>query len=198
MRRREGNKERDIIRAAIKVFAKNGFHKAKVATIAEKAKIGTGSVYLYFDSKVDILNKIFENLWKGLNEEAEAITSNDYPLLEKVELLIDDLFKQYLSNKKLAALFVSEQNFYLDHSEATYKKFYDQYFSKIEGLIESGISNGVVYKEYNPQIIKHLVIGGIRALINNYVTGADKFDIAEMKKQILLFMKKGLFKTSRK
>ena len=58
MRVKEGNKREDIIKAAIKVFAKNGFHNAKISKIAEVANVAAGSVYLYFKSKEDILYQI--------------------------------------------------------------------------------------------------------------------------------------------
>ena len=41
MRKREGTKEKDILDAAIKIFAQYGYHKAKIASIAEVAGVAT-------------------------------------------------------------------------------------------------------------------------------------------------------------
>ncbi len=44
-------KKQLIICAATKIFARHGFHNAKVSSIAAEAGIGKGTIYEYFDSK---------------------------------------------------------------------------------------------------------------------------------------------------
>ena len=46
MRVKEGNKEKDIIEAAISIFAKDGYRNAKISKISDAAKVATGSVYI--------------------------------------------------------------------------------------------------------------------------------------------------------
>src|SRR6266446_5754882 len=54
-----GDKRTAIIRAAISVFAHNGYFNSKVADIAREAGVADGTVYLYFKSKDEILHSIF-------------------------------------------------------------------------------------------------------------------------------------------
>jgi TetR/AcrR family fatty acid metabolism transcriptional regulator len=68
MRRKSGDKEKSIANAAIKVFARDGFHGAKITRIAEEAGVATGSVYLYFKNKESILKHLFSQLWQELHE----------------------------------------------------------------------------------------------------------------------------------
>src|SRR5258708_13013110 len=55
-----GDKRAAIIRAAISVFAHNGYFNSKVADIAREAGVADGTVYLYFKSKEEILHSIFD------------------------------------------------------------------------------------------------------------------------------------------
>src|ERR1044072_9120330 len=55
-----GDKREAIMRAAISVFAHNGYFNSKVADIAREAGVADGTVYLYFKSKEDILHSIFD------------------------------------------------------------------------------------------------------------------------------------------
>src|SRR6266567_7172334 len=55
-----GDKRAAIIRAAIRVFAHNGYFNSKVADIAREAGVADGTVYLYFKSKEEILHSIFD------------------------------------------------------------------------------------------------------------------------------------------
>src|SRR5204863_7313831 len=52
-------KRERILRAAIEVFARNGYFNAKVSEIAKAAGVADGTIYLYFDAKEDLLVTIF-------------------------------------------------------------------------------------------------------------------------------------------
>src|SRR5919107_6180508 len=54
------DKREAILRAATRVFARNGYFNAKVADIAASAGVADGTVYLYFKSKEEILHSIFD------------------------------------------------------------------------------------------------------------------------------------------
>src|SRR5258707_8014542 len=53
-------KRESILRAATRVFARNGYFNSKVADIAREADVADGTVYLYFKSKEEILHSIFD------------------------------------------------------------------------------------------------------------------------------------------
>src|SRR3989440_5837830 len=55
-----GDKRAMILRAATRVFARNGYFNSKVADIARAAEVADGTVYLYFKSKEEILHSIFD------------------------------------------------------------------------------------------------------------------------------------------
>ncbi len=66
--RREREKEerrQSILQAAREVFFENGFHRATVDKVAERAEVSKGTVYLYFESKETILAHL---ILQGLHE----------------------------------------------------------------------------------------------------------------------------------
>ena len=81
--RREREKEerrQSILRAAREVFFENGFHRATVDDVAERAEVSKGTVYLYFESKETILAHL---LLEGLDEligELELAYAAEQPL----------------------------------------------------------------------------------------------------------------------
>ncbi len=56
---RESDKPQQIIDAAIRVFARNGYYNSRVSDIAREAGIASGTIYLYFKTKDDILVTLF-------------------------------------------------------------------------------------------------------------------------------------------
>jgi len=196
MRKKEGHKERDIIKAAIKVFAKNGFHNAKVAEIAEVAKVGTGSIYLYFDNKVDILDKIFEKLWIKLTEETQKIMETEIEPEVQIEKYVDLLLNELISNHNLAAVYINEQDFFVNKKGVKFKKHYLEFYDLIEQIFSEGIKNKVFTSEIELNTLKFFFIGGIKALIHQHISSPNKLDIADIKKEIMHIIVKGIKKAA--
>ena len=68
------DKREAILRAAIRVFAHNGYFSSKVADIAHEAGVADGTVYLYFKSKEEILHSIFDrSMEEAIAEGREAM-----------------------------------------------------------------------------------------------------------------------------
>src|ERR1043166_71382 len=69
-----------ILRAATRVFARNGYFNSKVADIARAADVADGTVYLYFKSKEEILHSIFDqNMPNAIASARELIAKLDDP-----------------------------------------------------------------------------------------------------------------------
>ena len=84
------DKRAAILRAAIKVFARNGYFNSKVSDVAGEARIADGTVYLYFKSKDEILHSIFDQAMAEFIEEGKreltSITEPDARLRRIAEL----------------------------------------------------------------------------------------------------------------
>src|SRR5205809_5666355 len=73
-------KREAILRAAIDVFAERGFFNAQVADVARAAGVAAGTVYLYFESKDDLLVSIFDRSMRdGLAAGRAAVANLDDP-----------------------------------------------------------------------------------------------------------------------
>ena len=62
------DKRRLILDAAVRVFARQGFHGCRVSDIADQAGVAYGLVYHYFDSKDEVLDTLFLERWDVLLE----------------------------------------------------------------------------------------------------------------------------------
>src|ERR1700731_4787769 len=77
-----------IIAAATEVFARSGFHGAKVADIAERAGIAYGLVYHYFHNKEDILAAIFTERWTQYIAYLNEVGGMDLGFREQMRRLV--------------------------------------------------------------------------------------------------------------
>ncbi len=104
-----------IFEAAIDLIAENGFHASPTAKIAEKANIGTGTIYRYFQSKDQLINEIFQYI----EEEMNAVIIKDHnpnsPVREQFIELCDKFIRFSFDNPKASNFF----NQYIDSPYGT-------------------------------------------------------------------------------
>ncbi len=70
---REGDRRRTILRAAIDVFARKGYHGCRIADVAKEAGVAYGLVYHYFKNKDELLETVFQACWSGFSTRVRAL-----------------------------------------------------------------------------------------------------------------------------
>lgn len=87
--RRTGDKRDRILDAAVKVFARTGFHATRVSDVAKAAGVADGTIYLYFASKEELLVSLFEDrLGKLLAHLTDELPKHASPP-ERLRAIID-------------------------------------------------------------------------------------------------------------
>ncbi len=194
MRLKEGNKEQDILNAAVEIFAKHGYHKAKIRDIAEKANVAVGSVYVYYNNKEDILLKIFENIWEPLYKELKKIYENpQLSFRQKFDYLIDLVFDCYIEEPYKAQVFVNEQNFLRKKSPKKFTNYYELFMRTGEKIFKKGIEAGV-YNEVDISIFKRFILGGLRDLLLEWANKPNPTNLNNIRESVKFFCKKGILK----
>ncbi|MDF1611887.1 TetR/AcrR family transcriptional regulator [Stygiobacter electus] len=195
MRIKEGNKEKDILEAAIKVFAEVGYHKAKIAKIAEVAEVAAGSVYLYFKDKEDILLKIFENIWRKLYTELKSIKENDdISPFEKFDSMIDLIFDIYIENPNLALVFVNEQNHIQRSAEEYFTEYYEKFLNLGEEIIKEGIQKNQISSSVDIKILRYFIFGAIKTLLQHWAVDPKNYPLNKIRQNIKFIIKYGIEK----
>jgi AcrR family transcriptional regulator len=77
-------KRRLILDAAVRVFARSGFHTSRVGDIAEEAGVAHGLLYHYFASKDEVLETIFRENWAILVDRLDAIEQSGEPAYDQL------------------------------------------------------------------------------------------------------------------
>src|SRR4029077_8382820 len=88
-KKRLGDKRDRILQAAVKVFARNGFHATRVSEIAKAAGVADGTIYLYFKSKEELLISLFEDRVERLLAFMREELPKHETAPEKLRLLIE-------------------------------------------------------------------------------------------------------------
>lgn len=185
MRRRSGDKQKSIANAAVKVFARDGFHGAKITRIAEEAGVATGSVYLYYRNKESILHHLFSELWQAMHDSFESLLERkDCSAQEKIELLIDNIFDLFSQNPPLALLFVNEQHHLLREGTGEFMHYYIDFLRMGEQVVRDGIRRGEFTTDIEPRSFTNFVFGGIRQLLHQWARAPRQFPLNTIRRNI--------------
>ncbi|MEJ2606102.1 MAG: TetR/AcrR family transcriptional regulator [Anaerolineales bacterium] len=88
-------RKEQILEAAMEVFARSGFHGARMDDIAKQAGLSKGALYWYFDGKDAIIQGIMDRMFAREFEQMGAFIDADIPAKEKLvrylELTLDDI-----------------------------------------------------------------------------------------------------------
>jgi len=195
MRLKEGNKEKDILDAAVSVFAEEGFHKAKISKIAEVAGVATGSVYVYYKNKEDLLATIFQDLWEKLADELKSIASNqNLSPIEKIDGMLDLVFDIFTENPSLALVFVNEQHNLIRTGQDDFFEYYEKFLDEGERVVKEGIDKNVFSDNLELKIFRYYLFGAIRNLLHHWATSPKTFPLNKIRQNIKYLTKHGIKK----
>jgi len=182
---RKRDKRRQILDAAVLVFAQQGFHKSRVSDVARAAGVADGTIYLYFKSKDAILISIFEETMGQMIERvAEALRDIDDPL-EKLRAFAMFHMGNVEDNADVAKVLQVELRL-----STTFMKEYapialKQYMDIIGGLIEQGQAAGLVRQDVNPIIARRAFFGAMDEIAMQWIlTPNARYGLRESAAQI--------------
>ena len=173
--RRAQTRER-IIAAATEVFARSGFHGAKVADIAEHAGIAYGLVYHYFHNKEDILAAIFTERWAQYVTYLHELGDMDIGFREQMRRLVHFWVEMYRREPDLMTVMINEvtrsYEFLESHDIGTVMVA----FEAIEQIIRKARERGDVKAHIDPQLASYVIFGAAEMLLSGYVIGTLRRD----------------------
>ena len=99
-----------IVQAAITTFSKYGYDKTRMDDIAKSAKLGKGTLYLYFKSKEELFYDISENSIKELKEQLSKLFSKKEDLVHDAEKFYDQYRNLIHDSEKVSFEMIAESS----------------------------------------------------------------------------------------
>lgn len=170
-RRRSGDKRDRILDAAVKVFARSGFHATRVSEIAKAAGVADGTIYLYFKSKEELLFSLFEDrVEKLLSFMREELPKKpDAP--SRLRAVIDMQLGLLEGERDLAEVITV----ILRQSTRLMKEFstprFSAYIDAIAKIISEGQATGAFRSDVSPHIAARAIFGALDGITLTWALG---------------------------
>jgi TetR/AcrR family fatty acid metabolism transcriptional regulator len=180
-----GDKREAILRAAIQVFAMNGYFNSKVADIAREAGVADGTVYLYFKSKEEILHSIFDRSMEEAIAEGKrqiAAITDPKEKLRRIALLH---LERLGADRNLAVVFQVELRGSTKFMEEFSAAGFAEYLSLIRQVFEEGQQAGMFRPELNAKLMAKILFGALDEMATNWILSRRRYKLTPMADQVL-------------
>lgn len=180
--------KRNIIKAAEKLFGENGYNNTQIVDIARASNIGMGTIYLYFNSKKEILSEVI----KYVNHVLRSCS------WEYTKTFKD---RREIENAGFNAFFYAFKNRGEDYRIVREAEFIDKeigswYYTRIADSYKKGLEQGIKSGEIenlNPETLSYSLMGiGHAVGIRWFVLGKNKKVEKKLFSTVLNFIMQGL------
>jgi AcrR family transcriptional regulator len=163
------DKRRQILDAAVGVFARQGFHATRVSDIADEAGVAYGLVYHYFRSKEEVLNELFAERWSLLLaaiEEADRAGGPHRARLAAVAMFIVD---SYRYDPDLMKVIIVEVTRAANSFGRTHLAEIRRAYESIAKIVADGQEAGAFRTDIAPLFASMTFYGAIEQLLSGWI-----------------------------
>jgi TetR/AcrR family fatty acid metabolism transcriptional regulator len=181
-------KRREILEAAMRVFAREGYHRAKMKAVAEEAGIGKGTVYEYFKSKTDLFLALHDHMLaelkafymkelEGIRQPAAmlerfiAVAFQTFRLWEPFFLVFFDYWAEGGRGEQQTLL------------QTRLREAYAVARNDVAAIIAAGVKDGSLRCD-NPLLAAASILATLDGLVLQWLCDRDAFDLDAMRESL--------------
>ena len=167
------DKRRIILEAAVRVFARQGFHTCRVSDIADEAGVAYGLVYHYFSSKEEILDTLFLERWDVMLEAISEVDASSRSPREKLQAIAGFIVESYRHDPELMKVIIVEVTRAANTFGRTHLAKIREAYSQIAGIVARAQAAGVFREQISPEFAALAFYGLIEQVLTGWIFESD-------------------------
>jgi AcrR family transcriptional regulator len=165
------DKRRIILDAAVRVFARQGFHTCRVSDIADEAGVAYGLVYHYFQSKDEVLDTLFLERWDVLLEAIGEIDASSQPARDKLRAIAGFIIDSYRHDPDLMKVIIVEVTRAANSFGAAHLGKITEAYAQIRGIVEQAQRDGEFRDAVTAEFAAMAFYGAIEQVLTGWIFG---------------------------
>jgi AcrR family transcriptional regulator len=163
------DKRRLILAAAVRVFARKGYHTCRVGDIAEEAGVAHGLLYHYFRSKDEVLECIFKETWSDIIAATRMVEKTDEPARDRLAGVAKILLRAWRRDPDLVRVVVRE----IVRTPDLQKRLpeINESFGAIERIVARGQDDGEFRDDVDARLVSFVFYGALEEILTGWVLG---------------------------
>ena len=163
------DRRRQILDAAVRVFARQGFHATRVSDIADEAGVAYGLVYHYFPSKEAVLNELFAERWSLLLGAIEEADGAGGPHRERLAAVAGFIVDSYRYDPNLMKVIIVEVTRAANSFGQTHLAEIRRAYESIAKIVADGQKEGAFRTDISPLFASMTFYGAVEQLLSGWI-----------------------------
>src|SRR3954454_8025141 len=177
-------KRRQILDAAVRVFARQGFHTCRVSDIADEAGVAYGLVYHYFRSKDEVLDTLFLERWNVMLDAIREVDGQAIPAREKLHGVASFIVESYRHDPDLMKVIIVEVTRAANSFGRTHLAKIREAYGLIAAVVERAQARGEFKTSVTPEFAAMAFYGAIEQVLTGWIfdvlpRGEDEYEHAK-------------------
>lgn len=162
-------KEDRILEAAVRVFAENGYHDSSMAVVAREAGVATGTIYLYFERKQDVLITLFQRHLGAYLERCRPALADVEAGVPRLRLLAEMHLAFFAEDRALASVFQIHAREPDPILADGIRPTVGAYFDLIAEVIQAGVACGAFLPDLDVRLARHVFFGALDEIVTDWI-----------------------------
>ncbi len=163
------DKRRLILDAAVRVFARRGFHTCRVSDVADEAGVAYGLVYHYFTSKDQILDTLFLERWDILLHAIQEVDEQEMPVREKLYAIASFIVDSYRHDPDLMKVIIVEVTRAANTFGRTHLAHIREAYVGIAAIVERAQQEGTLRTDVTPDFAALAFYGAVEQVLTGWI-----------------------------
>lgn len=190
--KRHKPKYKQIIDAAVKVIAENGYHASQVAKIAKEAGVADGTIYLYFENKEDILVSVFKEKMGQFTTRIQKQIERQSNAKDKLRTLIHTHFVELSENYQLAIVAQLELRQSDQKLRLKINTILKDYLNIIDQIVEEGRGEQLFRNDLPLPLVRQMIFGTLDEIVTTWVMQDRRYNLVELTDQVHQLIVQGI------
>jgi TetR/AcrR family transcriptional regulator, fatty acid metabolism regulator protein len=178
------DRRRQLLDAAVKVFARSGFNQCRVSDIADEAGVAYGLLYHYFRSKDEVLDTLFLERWNVLCDAIVAVDAREVPAREKLHAVAAFIIDSYRHDPDVMKVIIVEVTRAANSFGRTHVEDIRRAYAGIAEIVRKGQAEGELRDVVDPGFAALAFYGAIEQVLTGWIfgtlpTGAREYERAK-------------------
>jgi TetR/AcrR family fatty acid metabolism transcriptional regulator len=189
---RDPEKPQQIIDAAVRVFARNGFYNSRVSDIAREAGIASGTIYLYFKTKDEILVTLFREKMAEFVETLRKEIAGEPDARAKLRRLVRLHLETLQARPDVAEVVQVELRQGHKFFRGASAHEVSAYFDLIRSVLQEGVASGVFRTDLPVKVATKMLFGAMDQLTTSWVLGKRGYRLSDAAEPVANIFLKGV------
>jgi AcrR family transcriptional regulator len=176
-RRRNPDRRREILAAALEIFSSKGFERSSMAEIGARVGVVEGTIYKHFASKRELLFEATRTAYIPVIAEAREQLGGIRGTRNRLRFVIWHHLKAFAVEPGICRLIIQEIRPREDYQGSVVQELNREFTALVLAIIEDALAQGEIRSDLSPAMVRDVIYGGIEHLAWKALIGRGALDV---------------------